>query len=368
MIADYYIDESGNTGDLVNAGDAFNFGQQPIFALSCVGIDDPADLDREVEKLRTKHRIQGLELKSSSVREKPGFVIDILAYLAKRHLPVFVEVVDKRFFICATMVNHTIMPPVGETDADIDTLRLKNLFGEYMHAEMPPDVMQGYIEACQTPSIDSTRSAIKALLRWLRPRMPADEIAAGLYLFAADTLKDLEELGASEAADALAFLPVPDASKADKPYWMLPHLSSFTNIYARINLLHRRRLSGVRLLHDEQLQYDNILGAGKLAAERFTKLGLTVPIRCADFAFDSVAQLAFAKSHSCAGIQVADVLAGFAMRYVQDGAIFRKSPAPLRALAFHALIGSGDPSTGPGVNFVMPTRDIARLGVLPLSE
>jgi len=36
----YYIDESGNTGDLVMTEENLNFSSQEYFTLSCIGISD----------------------------------------------------------------------------------------------------------------------------------------------------------------------------------------------------------------------------------------------------------------------------------------------------------------------------------------
>lgn len=108
----YYIDESGNTGDAVRTGEKFDFGAQPLFTLACIGIDDPASLKGELARLKTLHAVQGVELKSSSIRNKPGFVRDLIAYLKRQCCPLFIEVVDKKFFICAHVVSTLLMPPV----------------------------------------------------------------------------------------------------------------------------------------------------------------------------------------------------------------------------------------------------------------
>lgn len=40
MIETYFLDDSGSSGDLVGTGSALDFGQQPVFVLACVGVDD----------------------------------------------------------------------------------------------------------------------------------------------------------------------------------------------------------------------------------------------------------------------------------------------------------------------------------------
>ena len=269
MITNYYVDESGNGGDLVNAGDAFDFGQQPVFALSCIGVDEVADLEQEIARLKQRHNVRSPELKSTTVKDKPGFVADVIAYLERHRLPVFIEVVDKRFFICATMINHFVVPPVGDFDLQPDVIKMKDIMAEYLYAVMPAPVMQAYIDACMVPSVEGTRRAFETLLSWLRSCMPSDGVAAGVERFAADSYSDFEEMASSHDANVRAFLPVPDQGKRKKSFWMLPNLSSFTNIYARINLMHGQDIANVRIFHDEQPQFDHILDDGKRFAEQF---------------------------------------------------------------------------------------------------
>jgi hypothetical protein len=44
----YFLDESGNTGDLVRMGDRLDFGGQPIFVLVGIGLQAEAGLEGEV--------------------------------------------------------------------------------------------------------------------------------------------------------------------------------------------------------------------------------------------------------------------------------------------------------------------------------
>ena len=361
----FYVDESGNSGDLVNAGRAFDFGQQPVFTLAGIGVDDDTSLAAELERLRVQHRVRSREIKSSTVKDKPAFVIDLVAFLRRQGCPIFLEVVDKRFFICVTMVNHFVIPPVAdEFDRRRDVIQMKSDVADYLHALMPISVMHSYVDACAQPSIASTRFAFKALLHWLESRIPSDENARFVHQFAIDSFADFEEGAKASQPDAQAFLPVPDLSKAAKPYWMLPNLSSFTNLYARINLFRGREMSGVRIIHDEQLQYDHILRESKQASESFADLGLTWPLQHADYSFIQRGELTFSESNVSAGIQVADVLAGFVMRYVQSIIAQASMPAPEAIKAFGLLLLLAEPERGTGVNFVLGRRDFNRLGLL----
>lgn len=55
------------------------------------------------------------------------------------------------------------------------------------------------------------------------------------------------------------------------------------------------------------------------------------------------------------------------MRYVQEVAVRRTRVAPGYHDAFRALIDLSNPARGLGVNLVLPTRNILRLGLIPNS-
>lgn len=79
-VSTYFLDESGNTGDVSKTGPSFEFDRQPLFVLACFGIEDVADMGREMERIRAAHRIKASEVKATSLAAKPQFVTDLLAY------------------------------------------------------------------------------------------------------------------------------------------------------------------------------------------------------------------------------------------------------------------------------------------------
>jgi hypothetical protein len=70
LILTFYLDESGNSGDMVKAGTAFDFGQQPVFVLAGVGLADGDVFAVELERLRMRYRINGREFKSAALKDK----------------------------------------------------------------------------------------------------------------------------------------------------------------------------------------------------------------------------------------------------------------------------------------------------------
>lgn len=363
MVRNYYLDESGSSGDLARPGTRFNFGQQEIFVLACLGVDDGASLTAELARLKARHGIQAAELKSSSVRNKPAFVADLADYVRRADLPLMIEVVDKRFMISATIIETFVLPLVGEIDFSPQGRFIRNVFAEHLNAEGPATIFDALVEACGGPSKLAVRKTFEAVLTWLTDNME-NEVSAGMWRFAADTFEDFLEAEREEGDGWRRFLPSPDTSKHGRPVWMLPNLSCFINIYARLNLIHGRNMKDVTLFHDEHAQFDDILKEAKKLVEE-TASGVAAGLPHADFEFKESSQLVFLQSHSDAGIQAADVLAGFVMRFVKDALYGANVIAPEVAAVFDNILRCSQRSKGRGANFVLPASSIVTLGVMP---
>ncbi|PAQ06726.1 DUF3800 domain-containing protein [Mesorhizobium temperatum] len=365
MITEYYLDESGSSGDLARAGNRFDFGRQEIFTLACLGVDQADDLGSEIDRLKAIHFVQADELKSSSVRDRPRFVGDLVQYVARRQLPLMIEVVDKRFMIAAKIINTLVLPPLGPDDRSPEALWLRNVLAEYLHTRAPAAVFEAYVSACDGPSTTSIEGAFTTLLEWLRHGGPADELGEGLLRFAEDSYADFQELEPDNHEWIRRSLPSPDLGKRGQSVWMLPNLTSLTNIYARLNHMHRRRIGTITLLHDEQAHFDHILREAKRAAEGLVKLGGVPIVPFADYHFEEAAALVFTGSHASPGIQAADVLAGFLMRYTRELLYAGQRPSTHAREVFHRIIDLSEPNNGRGVNFVLATDDLLKLGVVP---
>lgn len=168
---------------------------------------------------------------------------------------------------------------------------------------------------------------------------------------------DYHELASSETEPWSNFLPPPDLNRRLKQVWLLPNLTSFTSIYARVNRYFDRRLSSVRLVHDQQLEIEEILRKGKAAMEALSGAVDLAHIAHSDFQFDETARLDFGQSHRETGLQLADVVAGATMRLFRDldsGA----SVAPELREAVMRLVTFSDENTGYGLNQVVPASRV----------
>jgi hypothetical protein len=351
---DYFIDESGNTGDLARSDAAFAFGDQPIFSLAAVAVREELSLIAEIERLRVRHGIQGNELKSSALTDRPRFVRDIVSYLCAEGHPYFLEVVDKKYQLSCYITQGQLLPPIPGVPEDERLHDVRNVVADYLYERAPDDVFLKYLAACKTPSDATLRAQLEALLEFARTA-PEDEVQSVAVYDGATSALEEYDAALSDGKDKayLKFLPVPDESKRGKPIWMLPNLSAFTNIYARINLYEKGNVSAVRLIHDEQVHFDHILQASKETTESLRERADEVYTPHADFNFRESATLSFSHAADSMGLQIADVLAGFCMRYAKD--FFTKGRRPSQAAheAYDLLIQFTNPLNGVGINHVM---------------
>lgn len=145
--------------------------------------------------------------------------------------------------------------------------------------------------------------------------------------------------------------------------WMLPNLTSLSNIYARINLSRPDGVEGITLVHDEQLQYGSILADTKRLMEELARQGSAPLALFADYDVFGVADLRFVASTGEILLQAADLLAGCAMRFARDAMGRRRRLDPKLRDAFFALLGLTDEAQGRGINLVFTNATLDKMGV-----
>lgn len=356
MAISYYIDESGHSGDLIKSGNALDFDGQPFFSLACIGVDDETRLNDEIARLKLHYRFESAELKSALLKSNPNFVVDLVELLCKDQHPFFIEMVDKKYFLCANIVNCQILPLTSGLEIGPLDLFVRNRFADYLYDHASIKVFEAFIAACAYPSEQTLRESIIALQSMNERDGVESDVAQAIRLGAAKCLDEYETMKQRRENAHLNYLPHPDEGKRSKLVWITPNLSSFCNIYARINLFHGGNLSGVRIIHDEQKHLDKILEAAKQNTERLLKDGARVYTPHADYRFTQSAPLFFADSHRSIGIQTADMLAGLTMRYFKARAIDTKSISPQLAAAIDMLLDHSVPPKGMGLNLVVPSK------------
>lgn len=352
----YYIDESGNTGDVLSTGDDFGFSGQPIFSLACVGVDQTEKLDGFICELKEKYNIQGKELKSTKIyRKKPEFIIDLIDFLGRENIPIFIEVVDKKYFISANIVNCHVLPAYSSTPETIYSQKARNDYADFIYYNAPNSVFNKFINACKCPSNETLSESFNEIQSFVKGYLPSNEFSVFLLKNIEESVKDYDKLKLINQKEAhFKFIPLPDSSKKGKSIWMLPNLSSFTSIYARINQYQDGRIAKVSIIHDEQAHFDEIISINKKLLEGIN-MNNSIATRTAKYAFSGSASLQFSESHEYVAIQVADILAGLAMRYTQEKIEGKRSNEKI-ITAYNRILRMSDPRRGVGVNLVTTTK------------
>jgi len=354
---DYFIDECGQTGDIARLNALPGFGDQPIFCLPAVGVADESSLEAEINRLKEKHGIRRGELKSSARRERPEFTFEVVRVICTERYPFFLEVMDKKYILAAHITSRQLLPPISGMASDSRTHFFQNLIADYLFERLPDAIFARFIEACLSASHETLRAQLSELIEFARADTGGGDIAAIVWDLATAALKDYEEARAEGRDNAfIDYLPMPEDNKHQKRVWVLPNLSAFTNIYARINLYEKGHLTNVRLIHDEQIQFDEILQFSKRSAEGLRERAAEMFTPHSNFHFGESAVLSFASSTKSVGVQVADVLAGFCARYVKGFLTAREQLNPIAHETYDLLRRSTDSTTGVGLNLVMSSN------------
>ncbi|HHC5098167.1 TPA: DUF3800 domain-containing protein, partial [Klebsiella pneumoniae] len=354
MLNQYFLDESGNTGDLVKKPPDLNFANQPFFALSCIGVPDCDDLQKYIDSLKSKHRVQGEELKSKNLyKSKPGFIYDLFDYIAKNKLPFYVEVVDKKYCIAVSIVNHQICPPYFQQfDSEINAQGFRNELSDYLSENLPLDCYMSFFEAC----IDKSEAALLASMKKLRNYFRSKEFT---FKYKSDAVRCLQSTirfyhsNKSSNTDLIKNLvPIPDINKKCNEIHLLPHVHSWFNIMGKVNKYHNGDISDVTFFHDKQDHFDDIL---IFCSEQLKNSNVKNPFdSTTDFNIKTDLNLKFPDSKKSAGIQLADVLAGYISRYVMEYLYDNSLKNELYHDIFSELIACYGPDKNFGVNFVLP--------------
>nr|WP_315496467.1 DUF3800 domain-containing protein [uncultured Rhodoferax sp.] len=354
----FYMDESGNTGDIAVTSDKLDFGGQPVFSLAALGIPSEKSLAQALDTLRRKHNVQATELKLSKIlKRKPEFALDAVDLLTKSAFPFFVELVDKRYLLAVSITNGFIWPPYFNTEESHQTVRLKNIFADYIYYKISDQALYEFIQCMREPS----NGKIGDYFDLLKDSVSSDshEVAQAITEQVEESKDDFRLMIQQEGDQAhLRFLPIPDIGKRGKVVWLLPNFSSFTNIYARMNLCLSGEMEGCRIFHDEQAQFDEIIVEAKSQAEGADIGSATFKPPHSDYNFEQVADLFFRTSSESAGIQLADIVAGLSMRWYQA----RMQPgtdSELLDQAMDRLICNSNRNRGIGINVVGP-HEMAR--------
>lgn len=303
MINKYYIDESGNTGDLIMNEENLNFSSQEYFTLSCIGLNDSKldEVSTFIDQLKKKYKIQNEELKFGKIKhifgKKIGFVLELLKYIEEES-DLLIEVVDKKYNIATNITNCLVNPPyyLGENISEQDTITFNLNLSQWLYDNLPNSFFIKFSNIARNPSEKGLNDLFDNLLTILEKN--SNEDANSIKILVEETIDDFktmkEELKdiSSEREAFTYFLPLPDKNKKGELIGMLPHISSFTNLHARLNYKYKDDISLVTIIHDNQDHFDEIIEQYHKDAKNKNSIennnyGMT------DFNFESITNLEF---------------------------------------------------------------------------
>lgn len=358
---EFYLDESGNTGGISQKSFENTYGGQKIFTLAAIGIGNETELNNKILPLLRHYKIKAKELKASKLyKRKPEFIAELFNLIKDENWPIFIEAVDKKFMLTANIVNSLVLPGNCFKAETRETNYIRNVFAEYLYAYMPDELYIHFLELCTEPSASGLIDLIDEFIGVLQNSK--NDVSNAIIHSLNMTRDDVKENVLGKSDDISDFLPIPDIGKHGKTIWMLPNLSSFTNIYARINLFMKQNLSDVKIFHDEQLQFDDIVKKSKHDLETIPSEKLGFISDSSDYKLDMSADLLFKASHNCVGIQVADLMAGFFRLYIEQIRYDQPMDDSIRE-AHKILMTMNHQKIGVGLNMVMSSTDTNRINI-----
>lgn len=358
----FYIDESGNTGDLIITKNNSNFSSQEYFTLACISLNDAEldDINEYIKKLKLKYKIQTSELKFSKMKglfgKKMGFILELLKYI-ETNCRFIIEIVDKKYIVCTNIVHCFINPPYEQSDLALsESKKIHQEYSQWVYDNITLDFLIKFTDVARNPSENSVDELFCELLSLTQG--VDDPSSQDIYNATLKSLNIFKKFKKNKHLDRDAytyFLPLPETNKKGKLIGILPYVGSFYNIHARLNSLFDRDLSEVVLVHDNQSHFDQIIQLYHESAVVNTNEYSKV-FDNADFVFLNISSLEFRDDKDSIGLQIADLFAGFvnkAIPYLINDEEKHISPLLCRVLASLHYQGS--------FQFVLPKKHNERL-------
>ncbi|MGX5067350.1 DUF3800 domain-containing protein [Enterobacter sp. UPMP2076] len=355
---EYFLDESGNTGDLINKKNDMGFANQPLFTHSCVGVPEGKirRIEGFVRALKIRHGIdESIELKSQDYYIKnPKLVYELIDFVVDEKFTLVCEVMDKKCNVAVSIVNHFIVPTMENADSN-ESLLVRNILVDIISTYAPEICFTTFSELCKDPCEEKLIICIESLKEFFSSDdNPLDGDGDTCKMFE-KTLKEFEyRKGRFSAEVAIKwFVPIPDLDSNGNVIKLLPNVHSFYNQIARLNKIHRRKLSDIILTHDTSSEFASTFNFC-ISDIKTINVDAMPKIPYYDFKVIETPTLIFKDSKDSTCIQIADIIAGFLNRYVhgllykgiQMDAIYHET--------FNRIIKPNRSPDPKGTNFVIP--------------
>jgi hypothetical protein len=311
-----FIDESGNTGEALANGATFNFEAQPYYVLTGIFIGDSilCEFSSFIDAQIKKHRIKSNELKALTLYSgKPRFIIELVDYIISYNIPVFIELMDKLFYLNTQLVEHVFLRYQSEELREVKNNLASNLTGRLDH-----DIYNKFIIACKSNSTEVLLSFYDTLIEYFTFTKDA-ELKNHIQYTKRDFLADFTKDGESVLKN---YLPLPDENPHNKSIHFLTGFSAFTGILARAQKYSNDFLSGqFNIIHDME-EHHGIIYQSAFESMKTLKtdelVSDIISLKFETYNINKANNLYFQDSQSNIYLQVADLISGFVMRFWKD--------------------------------------------------
>jgi len=349
-----YIDESGNTGEVLIKNGDFNFKKQPYYVLTGLLVSESkkSDFIDFIITKKTEYNIRSIELKAKNIyKKKSGFIIDLIDYITTNNIPVFIELMDKYYYLNIQIFEHLIVPFNSLPLTNDNIKRIKFLVSN-LTPFLSDDIYKQFIIACKEYNAIELEKLFHILINHLCVTNNS-EIKKNIEL----TIEDYK-IKKGETSEAYkSYLPNPDKNPNNKLIHLLPNYHAFTNLIGRVEK-HKTdfKTNNFIIVHDEQKQFDIIYKTAlclmkEIDADSVFK-NLIISQK-GTFNINKDMELVFVDSKQELLIQTSDLISGFVMRFWKDFSENLTNSISKYFVAFKKLTY---PVKGAnmGINFVVP--------------
>lgn len=353
----YYIDESGTTGDLINKKFDLFFANQPIFTHACIGVKNAGPIVEKINKIKIDNNLPNKELKCEDLYfKRPDVILEIIKAINEEHLPLICEVMDKKYQIAVSIANHIIWP----------SLDIFDTFKSRDYAQKISDVITIYAEdlcfkqfykLCSQPCESNLLNTFAIFYDFFKRRKSLiNDNGAILKLIEIRKKEyfDLKEIHGEETCIKW-FYPIPDIDTFDNQVALLPNVHSFYHILARINKYHLGDIKEAVIYHDTQKEYSKTLNFCCQNIRNNSVEDYNTDPR-SDYNIKDDIHLEFIDSETSHCVQLADIVAGFLNRFI-NGTVYKNIDVlPIYNEIFERVTMLNRlPHQSPlGTNFVLP--------------
>ena len=320
-----FIDESGNTGSiLVDESGIKDFHGQPYFVLGSFGLFNN-EIDRltsKILRLKKEYKINTQELKGIKIYKKnPEFAYHILSCLFSLKHPIFIELVDKKYFLSTNIIESVVFPVSANIPPTKETRYIKNYIADYLYYHLSDSIYIKFCDACKNFNLKKWKCFYNSISKELESLN--DNISEGILVNIQESYEDYKLMVSQEPNHPVheRFLPYPDRGKKNEILALLPHTPSFSNICARTEKYRmKNKIEKISYIHDNQCYFDDILKTN-FSFLKSLQNNFLLPdevIERHKFNLINLSKLDFKSSTNTLMIQIADIISGITYKTWKD--------------------------------------------------